>query len=193
MTTEELRDELRRRIDQISPSERTDRSVAIRDRLCARPEYRRAEIVMIYLSAPREVDTTRIALQCWSDLKRVLAPKTAWEQQRLLPIEINSLTNGVSSGETGIPEPTGGLPIPVADIDLVIVPGLGFDMHGSRIGRGRGLYERFLSHHDFRGVACGLAFEEQLVSESLVADAGARVDMLVTDARVRRFKRQASP
>jgi 5-formyltetrahydrofolate cyclo-ligase len=189
VTGNELRDELRRRIDRIPPQELHDRSAAIRDRLCQQAEYRRAEIVMIYLSMPKEVDTTRVALQCWSDLKRVLAPKTAWEQRRLLPIEINSLTSDVAPGVIGAREPTGGLPIPVGDIDLVIVPGLAFDETGNRLGRGRGLYERFLAHRDFRGVVCGLALEEQMVSEVPSDELGVRVDLVVTDARVRRFKR----
>jgi 5-formyltetrahydrofolate cyclo-ligase len=189
VTDEQLRAELRQRIDPMSPQERQARSAAIRDGLCEQVEYRRAEIVMVYLSMPREVDTTRIALQCWSDLKRVLAPKTSWEQRRMLPIEINSLTSDVAPGEIGQREPTGGFPIPVADIDLVLVPGLGFDEAGNRLGRGRGLYERFLAHRDFRGVVCGLGFEEQLVAEVPRGEHGVRVDLLVTDARVRRFKR----
>lgn len=189
MTTEELRDELHRRIERIPPQEIYDRSAAIRDRLCEQQDYGRAETVMIYLSTPKEVDTSRIALQCWSDLKRVLAPQTSWEQRRMLPIEINSLTSDVSLGVIGIREPTGGLPIPVGDIDLVLVPGLAFDEAGNRLGRGRGLYERFLFHRDFRGVACGLALEEQMVTEVPHDELGVRIDMLVTDKCVRRFKR----
>jgi 5-formyltetrahydrofolate cyclo-ligase len=189
VTKDKLRDESRRRIDRIPPREIYDRSAAVRDRLCQQPEYRRAEIVMIYLSMSKEVDTTRIALQCWSDLKRVLAPKTSWEQRRLLPIEINSLTSDVAPGVIGIREPTGGLPIPVGDIDLVLVPGLAFDQAGNRLGRGRGLYERFLAHHDFHGIVCGLALEEQMMVEIPREEADVRVDLLVTDACVRRFKR----
>jgi 5-formyltetrahydrofolate cyclo-ligase len=189
VTKEELRDELHRRIDRIPPHEMIERSVAIRDRLCEQVEYRRAEMVMIYLSMPKEVDTGGIALQCWSDLKRVLAPKMAWEQRRMLPIEINSLTSDVCPGEIGIREPTGGFPIPVGDIDLVIVPGLAFDESGNRLGRGRGLYERFLSHRDFHGTICGLAFEEQMVPEVPSEEVDVRVHLLVTDANVRRFKR----
>jgi 5-formyltetrahydrofolate cyclo-ligase len=189
VTKTKLRDDLRRRIDRIPRVEIRNRATAICTRLFEQPEYRQAEIVMIYLSTPKEVDTTRIALQCWSDLKRVLAPKMSWEQRRMLPIEINSLTSDVSPGVIGIREPTGGLPIPVTDIDLVILPGLGFDHAGNRLGRGRGLYERFLSHRDFRGIACGLALEEQMVAEVPSDERGVCVDMLVTDTCVRRFKR----
>ncbi len=79
--------------------------------------------------------------------------------------------------------------MPVADIELVVVPGLAFDEHGNRLGRGRGFYDRFLTHPDFRGTSCGLALEDQVVDSIPVGPSDARVDMLVTDVKVHRFGR----
>jgi 5-formyltetrahydrofolate cyclo-ligase len=106
----------------------------------------------------------------------------------MLPIEIKSLSSDVHAGMMGIREPIEGLPIPVADIDLVIVPGLAFDLAGNRLGRGRGFYDGFLSHRDFRGVSCALALEDQVVEKVPSDETDVRVHMLVTDARVRRFR-----
>jgi 5-formyltetrahydrofolate cyclo-ligase len=189
VTKKELRQELRRRMADIPPQELAERSVIACGRLVEQPEYRRAEIVMIFLSTPKEIDTSHVALNCWSNLKRVLAPKVSWEQRRMLPIEIKSLTTDVRTGVMGIREPVEGMPIPVADIDLVIVPGLGFDAAGNRLGRGRGFYDGFLSHRDFQGVSCALALEQQVVPRVPSDETDVRVHMLVTDARVRRFKR----
>ena len=143
---------------------------------------------MIFLSMAHEIDTSQLALQSWADLKRVLAPSVSWDQRRMLPIQINSLSSDVQPGQMGIREPTGGMPIPVADIDLVVVPGLAFDARGNRLGRGRGFYDRFLSHRDFRGISCAVALEEQFVETVPAEPKDMRVNMLVTDARVRRFK-----
>jgi len=99
---------------------------------------------MLFLSTPYEVDTRQLAIQAWADNKTVLAPRVAWDQRRMLPVEIQSLVSGVEDGFMGIREPVEGMPVPVADIDLVVVPGLGFDEHGNRLGRGRGFYDRFL-------------------------------------------------
>lgn len=189
MTKRELRQKLRQRMAQITPPELAERSATACRVLVEQPEYRRAEIVMIFLSGPHEVDTAQIALHCWSNLKRVLAPKVSWEQRRMLPTEIKSLATDVRRGPMGIREPLEGLPIPVADIDLVIVPGLGFDEAGNRLGRGRGFYEGFLSHRDFRGVSCALALEDQVVEKVPSDETDVRVHMLVTDVRIRRFKR----
>jgi 5-formyltetrahydrofolate cyclo-ligase len=105
----------------------------------------------------------------------------------MLPVEIRSLTDDLVVSGMGIREPITGIPFPISLIDLVIVPGLGFDEFGGRLGRGRGFYDRFLAHPDFRGVACGLAFEQQLLPSVPVGPLDRRVDMLVTEESVRRF------
>jgi 5-formyltetrahydrofolate cyclo-ligase len=184
-----LRQDLRRRLAEIPEAQLQARSAAACRLLCEQDEYKRAEIIMLFLSAPQEVDTRQLALQAWADIKRVLAPRVSWDQRRMLPIEIHSLASGVESGYMGIREPVEGMPLPVSDIDLVVVPGLGFDEHGNRLGRGRGFYDRFLSHPDFRGASCALALEEQVVPTIPVGPSDVCVDMLVTDVRVRRFPR----
>ncbi len=189
MPKRELRHELRRKLAAISAEELQRRSAAACRLLCETKEYRRAEVVMLFLSTPQEVDTTQLALQAWADDKRVLAPRVAWDQRRMLPIEIQSLASGVEDGYMGVREPLEGLPVPVADIDLVVVPGLAFDEEGNRLGRGRGFYDRFLSHPDFRGVSCALALEDQVVDAIPIGPSDVRVDMLVTDQKVRRFGR----
>ena len=64
---------------------------------------------------------------------------------------------------------------------------MGFDKSGNRLGRGRGFFDRFLVHPEFQGVACAMAFEEQMTSEIPVDPLDRKVDMLVTDVKVRRF------
>lgn len=165
-----------------------DRSVAACRLLAEQVEFARAEILMIFLSTPHEVDTTQLAIQAWTQMRRVLAPKVSWEQRRMIPIEIRSLDSDVRDSVLGMREPLEGMPIPIGDIDLVVVPGLGFDARGNRLGRGRGFYDRFLSHPDLRAVTCGLALEEQFVGSVPHDERDVKVDMLVTDQRVRRFR-----
>jgi 5-formyltetrahydrofolate cyclo-ligase len=184
-----LRQELRRRLSAIAPEELQRRSTTACRQLFAQDEYQHAHVLMLFLSTAYEVDTRQLALQAWADHKTVLAPRVAWDQRRMLPVEIQSLVSGVVDGFMGIREPVEGLPVPVADIDLVVVPGLGFDAHGNRLGRGRGFYDRFLSHPDFQGVSCALALEDQVVEAIPVGATDVAVDMLVTDERVRRFSR----
>ncbi len=105
-----------------------------------------------------------------------------------MPVEIRSLADDLAVSHMGIREPVSGLPFPISMIDLVIVPGLGFDEYGHRLGRGRGFYDRFLANPEFDGVACAMAFEQQLTPTVPVGPLDRHVDMLITDEKVRRFK-----
>jgi 5-formyltetrahydrofolate cyclo-ligase len=185
----ELRKRLREQLNAISRDVMQQRSRTVCRLLCEQEEYDQAEVLMVFLSTPYEVDTQHLVQQAWGDLKRVLAPRVTWDQRRMLAIEIQSLASGVEVDQMGIRQPVEGLPVPIADIDLVVLPGLGFDEQGNRLGRGRGFYDRFLSRPDFRGTACAVAFEEQVIRSIPVGPLDMQVDMLVTDVQVRRYTR----
>ncbi len=184
----ELRQRLRKILAEIPAEELSTKSLRACHRLFEQPEYIKAEVVMVFLSLPNELDTSPLVLRAWQDHKRVLAPKVSWSQRRMLPLEIRSLTDDLLVSSMGIREPVGGLPFPISTIDLVIVPGLAFDDFGNRLGRGRGFYDRFLAHPEFGGIACGMALEEQITPSVPMGPLDRHVDMLVTDAVVRRYK-----
>lgn len=185
----ETRQKLRKIIVSIPKEEIGERSTAACNILCEQPEYKKAEVIMTFLSLPTEIDTSPLVLRSWMERKRVLAPKVSWEQRRMLPIEIRSLTQGLQDTMMGLREPASGQPFPISAIDLVIVPGLGFDMVGNRLGRGRGFYDRYLSQEGWHGVACGLAFHEQLLESVPAGPYDRPIDLLVTDEGVHRFGR----
>lgn len=194
MTPEEtdkprLRKHLRALLDAVTPEQRHARSAAATALLTSADVFASARVVMIYLSTSHEIDTTTIALRCWQQGKLVAAPRVSWDQRRMMPIEINSLSDEqLTITGPGIREPREGNPVPVREIDLVIVPGLGFSATGQRIGRGMGFYDRFLSQREFHGVSCGFAYEEQIVPQLPTQDHDVGVSMLVTDVAIRRFK-----
>ena len=71
----ELRQRLRKILTDIQPEEVETKSLRAAHRLFERPEYVKAEVVMVFLSLPTEIDTSPIVLRAWQDRKRVLAPK----------------------------------------------------------------------------------------------------------------------
>lgn len=181
-----VRRRLRETLAGMSDADRHAKSVLACRLVCASPEFEAARVVMLYLSMPSEVDTAPIALRCWQDGKQVVVPKVSWDQRRILPVEISSLKDGLTT--TGpVREPIEGKPIPLDLIDLVIVPGLGFTPTGFRIGRGMGFYDRFLAQPDFLGLSCALGFEEQVVETLPVLDHDVPLSMLATDTGIRRF------
>lgn len=66
-------------------------------------------------------------------------------------------------GSFDIREPAAGAPlVEPATIDIVLCPGLGFDRRGTRLGRGRGFYDRILARTPPSALRIGIAFEEQI-------------------------------
>jgi 5-formyltetrahydrofolate cyclo-ligase len=187
----DIRRRLKAVLAGISQADRHRKSIAACGFLTATPEFDAANVVMLYLSTPQEVDTASLALKCWQAGKTVVVPKVSWDQRRMLPVEINSLQTGlITTSGHNIREPLAGKPIPIDMIDLVVVPGIGFTPSGHRIGRGMGFYDRFLAQPEFVGVACGLAFSEQLIDEAPVLDHDMPLSMLATDLGIRRFASQ---
>jgi 5-formyltetrahydrofolate cyclo-ligase len=188
-----LRKEMRERLLAMPAEAVTEKSRAACSGLIAQEEFRNADVVMIYLTIPGEVDTGELALVTWQHEKTVLVPKVDREQRHMIAVEIRSLETGFVAGSYGIREPVEGEPYPPEDIDLIVVPALAYDRLGSRLGRGGGFYDRFLAHPGVRAVKCGLGFEDQIVDELPTRAHDYPLDMLVTDKQVLRFGSKKSP
>lgn len=182
-----IRRQLREMLAAMPADQRHRKSQLACDLIASSPEFHQAWIIMLYLSTTEEVDTAPLALRAWQSGKTVVVPKVSWDQRRILPIEINSLQAGLTVSGQGVREPVAGKPVPVNEIDLVIVPGLGFTEKGYRIGRGMGFYDRFLAQGEFLGLSCGLCFQEQVVGTLPVLDHDVPLSMLVSDQGIRRF------
>ena len=66
-------------------------------------------------------------------------------------------------------------------LDLALVPGLGFDARGHRLGRGKGHYDRLLA--GFTGMKIGVAFDFQIVTEVPREPHDIALDAVVTPTR----------
>ena len=182
-----LRKHLRDLLNSLSPEERQQRSAAATTSLLSTPEFANARVIMLYLSMTQEVATAPLALRCSQDGKQLCVPKIFPQDRSMMAVEINSLTSNILTDKKGLREPIVGEPVPLEFIDLIIVPGLGFGLAGQRLGRGAGYYDRFLSRSGFHGITCGLAFEAQILENLPMLPHDMHLDMLITDAAIRRF------
>jgi 5-formyltetrahydrofolate cyclo-ligase len=182
-----IRRQLKAALAGQSEADRHAKSVSACSLLSSSPEFQAAKVVMLYLSMPEELDTAPLALRCWQEGKTVVVPKVSWDQKRMMPTEITSLTTGLTTTGPGVREPIAGQPIPADFVDLVVVPGVGFSPTGYRIGRGMGFYDRFLAQESFCGVSCGLGFELQVIDQLPVLEHDVPLSMLVTESGIRRF------
>ncbi len=77
-----------------------------------------------------------------------------------------------------------GDPIPIHEVDLVLVPGLAFDETGGRLGRGKGYYDELLGVRRRDCVAVGVTTAARVVAEVPIEDHDVRVDFLATESAV---------
>jgi len=182
-----IRRQLKAALVAQSETDRHTKSIAACSLLSSSPEFHAAKVVMLFLSTAEEVDTAPLALRCWQAGKTVVVPKVSWDQKRMMPTEITSLTTGMTTTGPGVREPIAGQPMPADFVDLVVVPGVGFSPTGFRIGRGMGFYDRFLAQPEFCGVSCGLGFDLQVIDNLPVLVHDVPLSMLVTESGIRRF------
>lgn len=137
---------------------------------------------MTYVALSDEVDTRELILKALALRKNVYAPRIFKKRKEIGIFQIRHPRKDLRKGTYGIQEPGAlsfhqGNP---ARLDLVIVPGLGFDRRGGRLGRGGGYFDRFLLKTN-RARKIGLAFREQMVRKIPIGSHDIRVDRVITD------------
>ncbi len=184
MDKKELRQKVQNRLLAITPEQRAARSHKACENLVSTSEFEEASAIMIFLSLPHEVDTSEAILHAWQLEKAVAVPKISWEQRHMIPVQINSLDTGFSTGASGLRNPITGVPMPLEEIDLVVAPGLAFDRSGNRLGRGAGYYDSFFAHEALTARRCGFAFSEQVIDLVPTTDTDEAVEFVITDEEI---------
>lgn len=182
-----IRSELQKRLLDMTDKQRSEKSRKACRNLISTPQFQQASTIMMYLSLPHEVDTSEAILHAWQLGKVVAVPKISWQQRHMIAVRINSLETGFSTSASGLRNPITGMPMPFAEIDLVVTPAIGFDKKGNRLGRGGSYYDRFFANEEFHSPKCGFAFAEQVVDSIPATDTDVPVDFLVTDEGVTYF------
>lgn len=143
MTKSEVRQEIRSRKAACSAEEREALSREVTAKLVATPQWQQARTVLLYHSLPDEVATHDLISEALAAGKRVLLPVVVGDdlELRFLPTP-----DALREGAFHILEPTGAPFTDYAAIDLAVIPGVAFTPDGRRLGRGRGYYDRLLSH-----------------------------------------------
>ena len=144
---------------------------------------------MFFVSFGSEIDTLPMIRRALAEGKRVAAPRADPEKRALTACEIRDPEKDLAPGAHGIREPKAHRPpVDPEDIDVVIVPAAVWGEDGYRLGYGGGYYDRFLGR--LTGARrVGLGLETQVVPRVPHGPYDLPVEMLVTEAGVRRFSR----
>lgn len=174
MNKEDIRRRVKARKAMLNDEERERAALSVFDMLERTAAFIMADNVLMYHSLPDELSTHRF-LEKWGTVKHFFLPRVNGVNLDILPYDRSRLRLGAFH----IEEPTGDETYSIDDIDLIIVPGVGFDGDGNRVGRGKGYYDRLLSHS--RALKIGVAYDFQVVDkvDSEPHDVG--VDIVITD------------
>ena len=181
---------LRRKVmaarDALTRDEIRDRSLSISESLTAQPEFMSAMTVLMYVSFRSEVSTRRMIEVALAQGKRVLVPKVDRKARWLKLYEIKDLGSDLQTGYMGIYEPVEGVArhAEASEADLIVMPGVGFDIHGGRLGYGGGYYDRLLETTRQDAALVALAFELQIVDEIPTEPHDKKVDKIITETKV---------
>lgn len=186
MTTDSkaaLRAELLAARTRLAPERRAVLSREVAARAVALSSFERARTVALYAPMGAEVDPAEIARRAISLGKRVAFPRLA-DGARALEFAACA-PEELSPGALRTREPpASAAAVALDEIDLVLVPGVGFDPEGRRLGRGRGHYDATLAALPASASRVGLAFELQIVPRLPHEAHDELLDAVVTDSRV---------
>jgi 5-formyltetrahydrofolate cyclo-ligase len=173
-----VRDILRTRKDAMVPEDRLKKSINITRHLMK--TIGPGETVMVFTSKEKEVNTKPLILALFEAGNPVVVPIIVKEDVSLRLSYLRDFSALVPS-TFGVPEPIGSeIPADAKDVDTIILPMLGFDRVGGRIGYGAGYYDRFLSKNpDLRKI--GVAFACQEFDGLPVDENDIRMDVIITE------------
>jgi len=159
---------------------------AVWTRLEGLPCWPQARSVAAYLATAGEVSLDGLIESLLRAGRTVWLPRFSRAVGQYEMVRTTSLSDGLVPGAFGIREPRAVLAaVPAEELPdrgvLWLVPGVGFDPAGHRLGRGRGYYDRLL--RGARGARVGIAWDWQVVDEVPHADHDEPVQWIVTDSR----------
>lgn len=163
---------------------KSEKSEEICSNILSSMSYKYCRSVLLFYPTNDEPDILAIAKACLKDGRKVFFPK-CYDGGIIRFFRIYDLYELVD-GRYGIPEPMDDAEeyTPESSAELCLVPGLCFDKRGSRLGYGKGYYDRFLTK--FKGISMGIVYSECVESENLPSEKryDKTVDLIVTEKEV---------
>jgi 5-formyltetrahydrofolate cyclo-ligase len=177
-----LREQIRARAKSLSPAARANASAELAARLREQNVWRAAKSLLLFAPLPDEPDIWPLLTEALAANKIVALPSFMPGTSIYAARRILDPARDVVIGKFGIREGADVSPeIELNQLDLVLVPGVAFDSHGRRLGRGKGFYDRLLA--GVRGTKCGVAFDEQIVDAVPVEPLDIPLNCILTPTR----------
>lgn len=127
------------------------------------PENNNPQHIGIYWAFRGEMPTEPLYHHWNREGAHLYLPRLDSSEQQLEFVEIKSMDQLMQSS-LGFFQPDSNLAaVPVNLLELVVVPGVAFDIHGNRLGWGKGFYDKLLKNYS--GKVIGLAYDFQIFEQ----------------------------
>lgn len=177
MDKQELRKQIRAAKKAVPFCEKLQRSQPIMHQVEMLPQFQKARTILLYWSMDDEVQTHEF-VERWYNKKQLLLPCVDGDDLRLRQY---TGPECMQAGEQfGIGEPTGPEFTQLDEIEMIIVPGVAFDSHNNRMGRGRGFYDRLLKSTP-NAFKVGVAFDFQMFDAIPVESFDVPMNQVITE------------
>ena len=167
MLKKDLRKKYKELRNQLSTEDIENKSLAIANRLLQLDVWDKTYYhLFLTIEEHNEIDTEFILQILAGKDKEIVVSKTDFASLEMTHYLLTDNTK-FKKNNYNIPEPIDGLEVPDSKIDVVFVPLLAFDLHGNRVGYGKGFYDKFLSKCNPETIKIGLSFFE---AEAIIED-----------------------
>lgn len=161
------------------PAERAAAAAeSVARRVLALPAVAAAERVGLYAALPDELPTGPLLEALRQLRKPTLFPRCGRDGR--LEFAPAAHFEDLRAGRYGVAEPVAAA-VALSDRDCVVVPGVAFDRHGGRLGRGRAWYDRTFPAASPTPTLVGVGYAFQCVDAVPVTAEDRRLDAVVTD------------
>jgi 5-formyltetrahydrofolate cyclo-ligase len=182
----ELRKQLRAARRRMPAAEYSRRSLLAAKSVLRLPGFGAGKRVAVYLPFDRETDTALLLREARRRGVLLFVPVVV--DRRRCRMQFHALKGPLKRGHYGIQVPQrSGSAVPARWLNLVVMPLVGVDALGCRLGMGAGYYDRALAFRRVQRLRLGphlvgLAFEVQRTQETFAEPWDIRLDSLATES-----------
>lgn len=177
-----LRLRLRAELKALGGADRAPASAELCARLRVSVAWQNARSVLLFVPLPSEPDIAPLLEEALAAGKLLALPRFNAGANAYEAVRVIDPVRELVTGPFQVREPVAACPkVALNRLDLALVPGLGFDARGGRLGRGKGHYDRLLAC--FTGLKIAVAFDCQIVSQIPREPHDIALDAVVTPTR----------
>jgi len=178
---ERLRASTGQKLARLTVNERAWAAAEACTRMAATKEWREARTILAFAPMSSEINIWPLLVEAVTTGIQLALPRYERQSGTYTVCVVPSLED-LQPGQFGIREPNVlCVTLETKLLDLILVPGVAFDLTGRRLGRGKGFYDRLLE--TWHGVTCGVAYDEQIVGEVPVESHDVQLDCILTPTR----------